>query len=462
MVGFLFFVFFVVVPVVWLLCVVVVFSVGWLLVVRPRHHSLFKNIASVFFVLRIVLCSPVFTPSNTMTSTASGGFTCSKNGKRRRVFVVGIGMSKFLKPQKKPGDGPHYPELAKIAVTRALQDACIDASAIEQAVVGNMFAGGGAGQRSLYEMGIYNIPIYNVANACATGSNALVLARQFIEGGINDCCLAVGVEKMRPGSLGGGALDGSPTPLDMHFEVMTSKFDYQFKTPPMPQMFANAGKEHMKLYGTTARHFAKIGEKNHRHSANNPYSQFRDVYTLEEIEGSRKVFEPLTKLQCSPTSDGAAAAIVCSEEFVVKNNLQGQAVEIIGQSMRTDYGHSFDSDELHERSCIDMVGYPMAKATAEDVYAQSGLGPQDVQVVELHDCFSCNEAITYEALGLCQVGEAGAFIDRGDNTYGGKYVINPSGGLIAKGHPLGATGIAQCCELNWQLRGEAGPRQVRL
>mmetsp|Transcript_55182 Transcript_55182/g.81856 ORF Transcript_55182/g.81856 Transcript_55182/m.81856 type:complete len:461 (+) Transcript_55182:78-1460(+) len=390
----------------------------------------------------------------------SEGYTKVTHGKRRRVFVVGVGMTKFLKPKKDSSEGPHYPELARIAVTRALEDACIGANEIEQAVVGNMFAGGGAGQRSLYEMGIYNIPIYNVANACATGSNALVLARQFIEGGINDCCLALGVEKMKPGSLGGGAMDGSPTVMDMHFGVMTAKFDYKFKTPPMPQMFANAGREHMKLYGTTPRHFAKIGEKNHRHSANNPYSQFRDVYSLEEIEGSREVYAPLTKLQCSPTSDGAGAAILASEEFVIKHGLQGQAVEIVGQSMRTDYGHAMDADEIHDRSCIDMVGFPMAKATAEDVYAQSGIGPSSVQVVELHDCFSCNEALTYEALGLCKEGEAGAFIDRGDNTYGGKYVINPSGGLIAKGHPLGATGLAQCCELNWQLRGEAGPRQV--
>lgn len=390
---------------------------------------------------------------------ANEGFHSVKKG--RKTFVVGVGMSKFLKPKKDPGVGPHYDELARIAVTRALQDCCLDPSDIEQAVVGNMFAGGAAGQRSLYAMGIFNIPVYNVANACATGSNALVLARQFVQAGINDCCLALGVEKMAPGSLGGGKLDGSPTMLDLHVPVMTEKFNLSFTAPVMPQFFGNAGREHMKLYGTTARHFAKIGEKNHRHSANNPYSQFRDVYTLAQIETSRKVYEPLTKLQCSPTSDGAAAALVVSEEFVVKHGLQGQAVQIVGQSMRTDYGHSFNDEDMHERSVIDMIGYPMAKACADDVYAQSGLNPTDVQVVELHDCFSCNEAITYEALGLCPVGGCGKMIDDGDNTYGGKYVVNPSGGLIAKGHPLGATGVAQCCELNWQLRGEAGPRQVK-
>ena len=380
---------------------------------------------------------------------------------KKRVFVVGVGMSKFHKPQKDPGDGPHYPELAKIAVTRALDDACLPPDAIEQCAVGNMFAGGGAGQRSLYEMGIFDIPIYNVSNACATGSNALLLCRQFIEGGLNNCVLALGVEKMRPGSLGGGAgMDGSPTPLDLHMPVMFNKYEYDMKTPPMPYMFGNAGREHMAKYGTTAKQFAMIGEKNHRHSVNNPYAQFRDVYSLDQVEGSREVYAPLTKLQCSPTSDGAAAAIVCSEEFVRKHGLEGQAVEILGQSMRTDAEQSFEDEKLHERSCIDAIGFPMAQACADEVYAMAGRSADDVDVVELHDCFSCNELITYEALRLCPEGEGGKLVERGDCTYGGKYVINPSGGLISKGHPLGATGLAQCAELCWQLRGEADKRQV--
>merc|ERR550537_637394 len=379
---------------------------------------------------------------------------------KERVFVVGVGMTPFTKPQKDPGTGPHYPELVKMAVGRALEDACIPSSELEQAVVGNMFAGGGAGQRSLYEMGIFDIPIYNVSNACATGSNALFIARQFVQGGLNDCVLAVGVEKMQPGSLGGDLVPGAPTPMDLHIPVMMKKFEYDFSAPPMPQMFGNAGREHMAKYGTTARHFALIGEKNHRHSANNPYAQFREPNTLEEVESARMVYEPLTKLQCSPTSDGAGAAVVCSEAFVLKHGLQGQAVEIVGQAMTTDTAGSFNAEATHDRSCIDMVGAPMARNCADAVYAESGLGPDDVQVVELHDCFSCNELITYESLGLCGEGEGGALIESGNATYGGKYVVNPSGGLISKGHPLGATGLAQCCELNWQLRGECGPRQV--
>jgi acetyl-CoA acetyltransferase len=221
-------------------------------------------------------------------------------------------------------------------------------------------------------------------------------------------------------------------------------------------MFGNAGREHMERYGTTAEQFAKIGYKNHKHSVNNPYSQFQDEYTLDQIKGAPMVYEPLTKLQCCPTSDGAGAAILASEEFVKKHNLQSKAIEIAGMAMTTDFKSTFD-----DKSCIKMVGAEMTKKAAQKVYEQSGLGPENVNVVELHDCFSCNELITYEGLGLCPEGKGGELIDSGAVTYGGKFVVNPSGGLISKGHPLGATGLAQCAELNWQLRGEADKRQVQ-
>jgi acetyl-CoA acetyltransferase len=220
-------------------------------------------------------------------------------------------------------------------------------------------------------------------------------------------------------------------------------------------MFGNAGREHMEKYGTTAEQFAKIGWKNHKHSVNNPYSQFQDEYSLEDILKAPMVYEPLTKLQCCPTSDGAGAAILASEAFVEKHGLEAKAVEIAGMAMTTDYDSSFD-----EKSMIKMVGFDMTKKAAEKVYEQSGMGPENVDVVELHDCFSCNEMITYEGLGLCPVGQAGKFVDDGAFTYGGRVVVNPSGGLISKGHPLGATGLAQCSELVWQLRGEAQKRQV--
>tara|TARA_B100001964_G_scaffold184221_1_gene204085 strand:- start:1100 stop:1837 length:738 start_codon:yes stop_codon:yes gene_type:complete len=219
-------------------------------------------------------------------------------------------------------------------------------------------------------------------------------------------------------------------------------------------MFGNAGLEHNEKYGTTPEHFAKIGYKNHKHSVNNPYSQFQDEYSLEDILNAPQVFGPLTKLQCCPTSDGGAAAIVASEEFVVKHGLEDKAIEILGMAMTTDFDSSYGG------SMMKMVGQDMTASAAQKVYEQSGLGPENVDVVELHDCFSANELITYEGLGLCEEGKAGEFIDSEANTFGGKVVVNPSGGLISKGHPLGATGLAQASELTWQLRGEADKRQV--
>jgi acetyl-CoA acetyltransferase len=210
----------------------------------------------------------------------------------------------------------------------------------------------------------------------------------------------------------------------------------------------------MQRYGSTAEQFAKIGEKNHRHSTNNPYAQFQDEYTLDEIRAAPTIYEPLTKLQCSPTSDGSAAAVLASERFVDEHGLAAQAVEIVGQTMVTDLESTFDG------SVAGLVGKHMTQAAAQAVYEQAGIGPDDVDVIELHDCFSTNELLTYEALGLCAEGEGGKLVDNGDTTYGGRWVVNPSGGLISKGHPLGATGLAQCAELSWQLRGTAGARQV--
>ena len=243
--------------------------------------------------------------------------------------------------------------------------------------------------------------------------------------------------------------------MEPHVKVMLELHEFA-KAPPAPQMFGNAGREHMEKYGTTALQFAKIGHKNHLHSVNNPYSQFQTEYSLEDILSAKMVYEPLTKLQCCPTSDGAGAAIVASERFVREHGLEDQAIEIIGMSMATDMPSSFE-----DKSCIKMVGADLTKKAATAVYEQSGLGPEDVDVIELHDCFSCNELITYEGLRLCPEGKGGELIDSGAVTYGGEWVVNPSGGLISKGHPLGATGLAQCSELNWQLRGMAEKRQVK-
>ncbi|KAL7879479.1 hypothetical protein SRHO_G00017330 [Serrasalmus rhombeus] len=370
---------------------------------------------------------------------------------KNRVFVVGVGMTKFDKPGARDGD---YPEMAKEAGEKALVDAGIPYSAVEQACVGYVYGDSTCGQRAIYHsLGLSGIPIINVNNNCSTGSTALYMARQVIHGGLADCVLALGFEKMERGSLSTKYMDRT-SPMDKHMEVMINRYGLA-AAPAAPQMFGNAGREHMEKYGTKPEHFAKIAWKNHKHSTNNPYSQFQDEYSLDQVMKSRKVFEYLTLLQCCPTSDGAGAAVLASEAFVRRHRLQGKAVEIIAQEMTTDLTSTFE-----ENSCIKMVGYDMTRLAARKCFDAAGLKPSDVDVIELHDCFSANELITYEALGLCPEGKAGELIDRGDNTYGGKWVINPSGGLISKGHPLGATGLAQCAELCWQLRGEAGKRQV--
>ena len=367
-----------------------------------------------------------------------------------KVYVVGVGMTPFRKPGR---DEIDYPEMVREAGSAALADAGTPYSAVEQAVVGYVYGDSTCGQRGLYELGLTGIPISNVNNNCSTGSTALFLARQLVQGGVADCVLALGFEKMQRGSLTAQFGDREQ-PLMKHLAALSEL--YELTAAPMAaQMFADAGLEHMDRYGTTAEQFARIAEKNHRHSANNPYAQFQTIYTLPEILESAMIHEPLTKLQCSPTSDGSAAAVLVSERFVEEHGLGDRAVLIAAQEMVTDTPATFE-----DRSAISIVGAEMTRLAALRVYERAGLGPQDVDVIELHDCFSTNELITYEALGLCEPGQGGTLIDSGATTYGGKWVVNPSGGLISKGHPLGATGLAQCTELTWQLRGEAEARQV--
>ena len=366
-----------------------------------------------------------------------------------KVYVVGVGMTKFEKPGSR--EGWDYPDMARESGTKALTDAGVDYREIQQGFVGYVAGDSTCGQRALYELGMTGIPIVNVNNNCSTGSTALFLAAQAIRGGLADCVLALGFEKMQPGSLGGGA-DDRESPLRRHIKARAEIDELAF--PVAPWMFGAAGREYMREHGATAEHFAKIGYKNHKHSVNNPYAQFQQEYSLQDILGARMISDPLTKLQCSPTSDGSAAAVLASEAFVESHGLADRAVEIVGQAMTTDFASTFDG------SAKNIIGYDMNVQAARQVYDQSGLGPKDFQVIELHDCFSANELLLYEALGLCGEGEAPALIDAGATTYGGRWVVNPSGGLISKGHPLGATGLAQCSELTWQLRGTADARQV--
>ncbi|MQY32874.1 Acetyl-CoA acetyltransferase [Streptomyces sp. RB17] len=369
-----------------------------------------------------------------------------------KAYVAGVGMTRFEKPETRSWQ---YWDMVREAGTAALADAGVVYGDVEQVPVGYCFQPSTAGQRAAYELGLTGIPVCNVNNNCATGSTALMLARQLVEGGAADCVLALGFEKMKKGALGGGADGGdfSVSPVARHYGIMAARHGFE-PAPPTAQIFGAAAREHMERYGTTEAQLAAVAAKNHRHSAHNPYAQFRDVYDIADILASRTVHRPLTKLQCSPTSDGAAAAVVVSDRFASRRGLTG-LVEIAGQAMTTDTEESFASG-----SCIDVVGQPMSREAARQAYERAGLGIEDVDVIELHDCFSVNELLTYEALGMCAPGESGKLVESGATTYGGRWVVNPSGGLISKGHPLGATGLAQTAELVWQLRGTAGERQV--
>ena len=365
----------------------------------------------------------------------------------RRVNVVGVGMTKFAKP----GASDDYHVMAAQAGKAALADASVDYKLIEQAYAGYVYGDSTCGQRAVYELGLSGIPVFNVNNNCSTGSTALMLGKQAIEGGIAECVLVVGFEQMEKGALGSKFNDRT-NPLEFHVNVMNEVQGFT-SAPPAAQMFGGAGREYRWKYGAKRETFGKISEKARKHAANNPLAMFNQVLSLEEIMASDEVFDPLTRYQCCPPTCGAAAAVLCSDEFARKHNI-ATPVSIIAQSMVTDTQASFKD------SMIKMVGYDMAKTAAQQVFERSGIGPSEVDVVELHDCFTANELLTYEALQLCGEGEAEKFIWDGANTYGGKVVTNPSGGLLSKGHPLGATGLAQCAELVWQLRGQADKRQV--
>ncbi len=365
----------------------------------------------------------------------------------RRINVIGVGMVKFAKP----GQSDPYNVMAAAAGKTALEDAGVPYTEIEQAFAGYVFGDSTCGQRAIYDIGLTGIPVFNVNNNCSTGSSALYLGAQAIAAGA-ECVLVVGFEQMQKGALG-AKWDDRTNPMDRHVNVMNEVQGFT-GAPGAAQMFGGAGREYRWKYGTKRETFAKISEKARKHAAKNPYALFKEYLSVEQILASEEVFDPLTRFQCCPPTCGAAAAVLCSDDFARKHG-KSKPVYIAAQAMTTDFATSFD-----EKSMIKMIGYDMAKACAKKVYEQAGIGPDDVDVVELHDCFTANELLTYEAIGLCPEGGAEKFIWDGDNTYGGKFVTNPSGGLLSKGHPLGATGLAQCTELTWQLRGTAGERQV--
>ena len=364
------------------------------------------------------------------------------------VFVSGVGMIPFVKP----GTSGTYQEMGEQAVRLALEDSGATYDQVQQVYAGYVYGDSTCGQAAVYRLGMSGIPVINVNNNCSTGSTALFLARQAIEGGVAECVLALGFEQMNPGALG-AVFEDRPNPLEKFIES-ANEIEGKSKVPVALRLFGGAGLEHQKKYGTRDETFARVSQKARLHAKHNPRAIFRDEVSIEEVLSSPPMHGVLTRLQCCPPTCGAAAALLTSEKFAKNLGLRSD-VKMTGQSMTTDFPSSFEG-----KTMMQIVGSDMSQAAANDLYERTGIGPDDVDVVELHDCFTSNEIITYEALQLTEEGGSEQFVSDGDNTYGGKVVVNPSGGLLSKGHPLGATGLGQCAELVWQLRGEAGPRQV--
>jgi sterol carrier protein 2 len=365
-----------------------------------------------------------------------------------KALIAGVGMVKFAKPSA----SEMYDVMGAKATIAALADAGIDYSEVQQAFCGFVYGNTCSGQTALYSVGMTQIPIINVNNACASGSSAVFLARQAVMAGQVDVALALGFEQMNAGAL---SVDAGRTPITWRLDAAVNSIrGWDDNAPQAPQYFGSAGAEYLETYGGTVELFAKVSVKARSHAIRNPLALFSTPLTVEEVLNSTHIFGPLTKLMCCPPTCGAAATVVVSESYARKHGLKN-LIEIAGMALVTDGRDSFESGKV-----INVVAAGVAKKAAKIAYEQAGIGPEDVDVVELHDCFSPNEVISYEALGLCPEGGAAKFIDDGDNTYGGRVVTNPSGGLLSKGHPLGATGPAQIAELTWHLRGSAGVRQV--
>jgi sterol carrier protein 2 len=366
------------------------------------------------------------------------------------AVVLGVGMVPFTTPRL----SAPYDEMAEGAVRAALTDAGLGLADVQQVYASYVYGDSTCGQRALYRVGAVGMPVINVNNNCSSGSSALFLARQAVESGAADCVLAFGFEQMMRGALR-SLWDDRPDPLGRFADVAEQAQGAHDGVPVAAQYFGGAGQAYADRHGTRRETFAQISVKSRKHAQHNPFAVFRDPVTVDEVLASGEVFGPLTRLQCCPPSCGAAAVVIASPEVASRYRPGAPQVGIRAQAMTTDTDASFDPTDLTR-----LVGYDMTARAAQAVYTASGVDPGDIPVVELHDCFTANELISYEALGLTPEGTAEAFVMDGENTYGGRVVTNPSGGLLSKGHPLGATGLAQCSELVWQLRGQAGARQV--
>jgi len=359
----------------------------------------------------------------------------------RNVYILGTGMIKFGRYPEKT-----VPELGAEAALIALKDAGIDIKDVELFASGNLYqANAMIGQRILHQIGQTGVPVINVSNACATGSTAFREAFMAVTSGMYDVAMAVGVEQMgKQGLLGGGGGGTDPA----------YSTEGRIGSGLMPAVFGQAGMEHMRKYGTKLEHFAKISVKSHKHATRNPFSQYQNEVSLEDVMNARMVAYPNTLYMCCPTGDGAAAAILVSEDKM-KQLAGGRKRARVAASILT-------SDPYTERDLTLPDVNTLTRRAAQKAFDMAGVAPKDVSLTELHDCFATAELVHYENLGLCGEGEAAKFIDEGGGMHpdlGGKSPVNVSGGLLSKGHPLGATGVANICEVAWHLTGDERARQ---
>ena len=351
------------------------------------------------------------------------------------VYILGVDMIKFGRFPDRT-----VPSLGAEAALLALDDAGLTIKDMEALYCGNLGQSSGmVGQRILQEIGQTGMPVVNCANACATGATAFREAWTSIKAGLYDVVLAVGVEQMGKGLLGGtGAGKGIPK-------------EGLLGSGTMPAVFAEAGMEHARKYGTTFEQFAKISVKNHHHSTMNPKAMYQIETPLEDVMNAEMISYPNSKLMCSVNVDGSAAAVLVSEKKAKELGME-RVVKVKASIL--------SSDPYQERDLVMPDVNTCTRKAAKEAYEMAGVGPEDVDLVELHDCFATAEMLHYENLGLCKDGDAGRMIDEGEVALGGRVPVNVSGGLLSKGHPLGATGIANIYEVSTHLRGEAGERQV--
>lgn len=366
------------------------------------------------------------------------------------LVIGGVGMVRF----RKPGQSESYDVMGETAVRNCIADAGIPYALVEQAFCGYVYGDSCAGQAALYRVDINGIPIFNVNNNCASGSSAFALAAQAVESGTVECALALGFEQMDAGAVD-IVFPGKTDPLARHADAISRVMNFSAEERAMPPAICMFGAQvdAMLDMGVSEETLAAVAVKSREHAANNENAIFRDPLSVAEILDSPPIFRKLRKNYACPPSCGAAAVIVCTPEFAQTHGIRSD-VRLVGR------GWSSDRRAYFNGGVLDVMFQALSRDAAAAAYDDAGLKPEDIDVIELHDCFTSNELATYVALGLCTTEQLNDFVASGRGTYGGDWVVNPSGGLLAKGHPLGATGLAQLTELTWQLRGEAGDRQV--